>query len=355
MKEKIVGICVCMLVIATALPAVGTINVTVDEKTTTPFSYMNTPIRNTERSFLQGKCVVWDNHVEYIFKSIAAQDDPPDSTPELDAFPADDFQFDENTDVGWVFWHMLYYGCNYAEGPKDYHFDWNITFYVDDGSGYRPGSIHAGPFTIADADIYKGEELENTTANTGRWMGGFGVVFPEPVTFLSSVKYWISIYSIGAHFPQSFWCCHNETTGGILLHDCVWKSPYYGYLNWTNSTEAWGAYGAPFDMNFILGGELLPLEITLKKGLGITATIKNLLPEPYNQTNITVTFTTIGGFVLNRTKTFFFEQLNVSASETMKLYPIGFGKITIEVNAISKNAAAGRANTSGFLILFFVI
>jgi hypothetical protein len=351
MKNKIVGISVCMLVLATALPAVGTMNEIGDEKAASA-SYIDIPIRNGKQCFFQEDCVVWDNNVQYLTVSYLAQDDPPEMATQFDSYPADDFQFAEETNVYWVFWHMSYWMCNYAEGPKDYHYDWNITFYLDDGSGYRPGSLYAGPFTIADEDIFRGEELFNSTTDSyGLWVNGMGVWLPHPVTFSPDTKYWISLYSIGPHWPNSGWYAHSETTGGILLHEAVYKSVFV-YHDWTNFTEV---YGAPLDMNFILGGAQMPLNISFKKGLGVTATITNLLPTPYNLTNITVTFKTTGGLILNPTQSFFIEHLNVSAIDTIKYYPIGFGRITIEVTAIARGSAAGVAKTNGFLLFFFII
>lgn len=316
-----------------------------------------TPLVNIEPSFFQGDCVVWDNINPYYKAAYHAQDDPPE-TAQWDSFPADDFQFDEETDVHWVWWAMCYWNCNYADGPKDYHYDWNITFYKDDGTGNRPGDIYAGPFTIADADIFKSKEVANETGlSYGWWAAYMGVLFSEPVTFLSDTKYWISIYSIGPHYPQSGWYCHNGSYGyPIKLHEGVFKSSQWGYPDWTDFTIVGGE---PLDMAFILGGEQLPFEVTLSKGLGVTATIKNHLPanDPgYNQTNISVTFTITGGFVLERTKIFFIEELNASETTTVKFIPLGIGRITIEVFAISQDSAAmGKENMSGLLILFFVI
>jgi len=351
MKQKIIGIIILMLVLATAIPAVGIVNKAVNEKTTVDFAHLNTPLQAIVPSFFQGSCVVWDNQVEHIDYIFHAQDEPPETPNPQDCFFADDFQFNEKTDAYWLYWAQGYYMCNSADGPKDYHFDWNITFYVDDGSGYRPGAVYAGPFTFADADIIKGEELFNSTTQVGGlWISGAGVLFSDPVTFLADTKYWISIYGLGLHHPYSGWVAHMEMTGGILLNEAVWKAT--GHPEWENISES-----EPHrcDMNFLLGGELNPLGITLKKGFGITATVTNQLPIPYNETNVTVTFSATGGIVFPRTKTFFIEELNVSATETVKFYPIGFGRINIEVKAVAKGAAAGMANTSGFLFFVFML
>lgn len=351
MKKKVVGIIILMLVLATAVPAVGIVNKALDEKTTAPFAHITTPIQNRMPSFFQEDLIVWDNMGNGPY-AYPAQDDPY-GTPggEWDSFEADDFQFESETDVHWVVWVMSYWNCNPVGGPKDYHYDWNITFYADDGSGYRPGTIYAGPFTIADADIFKGQEFFNSTnVGNGYWANTMGVVLPEPVTFLSGTKYWISLYSIGPHYPQSGWYISNGTDGTpIKLHEAVFKSVHFGYPVWTDFTEV---DGQPLDMLFLLGG-LLPYEVTIQKGLGVTATIKNQLP--FDEINITVTFTVSGGFVLNPTKTFFIKQLNASASETLKFYPIGFGRITVEVKVKSEDGLFGLGNKTGFLFFVFIL
>ncbi len=309
-------------------------------------------IKIVKPSFFQAKCVVWDNKATNLTTAYHAQDDPSTVPTEWDSFPADDFQFTEDTDVYWVYWAMCYWNCNPVGGPRDFHYDWNITFFEDDGTGNGPGVIFAGPFTITDADIIKGEEYYNsTTQANGMWISGMGALLPNPITFTTGTKYWISLYSTGPHFPQSGWYCHNESADGILLHEAVFKSAHWGYPDWTDFTIV---HGEPLDMAFLLGGELLPFEVTLSKGLGIKATIKNLLPEPYYQENITVTFTATGGFVFNPIKTSYIEKLDVGATDTLKYYPIGFGKITVEVYAISNTSAAGWSNTSGSLFLIFV-
>ena len=208
---------------------------------------INTPISNME--LMASDNILWDNWVESWSGSFAAQLEPPGTPDPLDAFPADDFMFDIDTEVYRVYYGAGYWNCNYADGPKDYHYDWNITFFEDDGSGYHPGNIFAGPFTISDEDIFKTiEALNSTTISNGIWGVGMYATLPEPVTFNSDTKYWISIYAIGTVFPQSGWANHNESLGGILLHEANFKSEYFNIPNWTNTSEE---FGEPFDMKQI--------------------------------------------------------------------------------------------------------
>ena len=141
--------------------------------------------------------------------------------------------FEEDTDVYRVFWGGGYFGCNFADGPKDYYFDWNITFFEDDGSGYHPGDVYAGPFTIPDAEIGKSQAVVNDSGvGNGLWGVGYWAWLPDPVTFNADTKYWIAIYGIDEMFPQSAWAYHNESLGGILLNEANFKSEYFGYPDW---------------------------------------------------------------------------------------------------------------------------
>ena len=328
---------------------------TTSDKTdlTATSSKIETKISNMGPCPLQNNPILWDNFVSNTTAAYHAQDDPPEVPTQWDSFSADDFIFDEDTEVYWVFWQMVYWNCNPAEGPKDYHYDWNITFFEDDGSGYHPGDIFVGPITIADADIYKSlPYLNSSTLGNGMWNCGASAFLPEPMTFNAGAKYWISIYSIGPHFPQSGWYAHNESLGGILLNEANFKSEHWGWPEWTNFSN--GVHEEALDMNFILGGDH-PFEVTLSKGLGVTATITNRLPEPYDTINVTATFTATGGLVLGRTKTVVIGDIDAGATDTAKWFPIGIGNIAIEVFVISEGGVPGRGNTTGFLLLFFLI
>jgi hypothetical protein len=305
---------------------------------------------------LQGNPVLWDNFVITWNKGYHSQDDPPDEPKQWDSFVADDFLFDEETEVHWVFWQFVYWNCNIAGGPKDYHYDWNVTFFEDEGTGYHPGDIFAGPFTIADADIHKSLPYGNSSVYSGGyWNCGAYAFLPEPVTFNADTKYWISIYSIGPIYPQSGWYVHNESTGGILLHEGNYKSERWGSPDWTNFSIH-DADGESLDANFVLGGEA-PFEVSISKGLGITATvINNFLPDTESYpTNLTVTFTATGGFVLNRTKTVIIPKLESGAKETIKWYPIGFGSVEINVACTSAETGIGSADKTGILIFILVL
>lgn len=310
---------------------------------------IDTPTSNV--GLFASQNVLWDNWVENFTGAFAAQHEPPGTPNRLDAFPADDFMFNVDTDVFRVYWGGGYFGCNYAQGPKDYHFDWNITFFEDDGSGYHPGSIYAGPFTISDADLSKSEEVVNTTfQGDGVWGCGYFAWLPNPVTFNANTKYWITIYGINKIFPQSGWAYHNESLGGILLHEANFKSDFFGIPDWTNTSEQ---FGEPSDMTYALLGPDPDFEVTISKGLGVTATIKN--QGLLDATNIKATFTATGGLVLGRTKTVSVGDLDIGDTGTARAIFIGIGNIAIEVRVTCAQGMTGYGTTTGFLLLFFVL
>ncbi len=310
---------------------------------------IDTPMSNV--GICTSQNVLWDNWVENYTGVFAAQWEPPGTPNRLDAFPADDFMFGGDTDVYRVFWGGGYFNCNYAQGPKDYHFDWNVTFFEDDGSGYHPGAIYAGPFTIPDADISKSDEVQNsTTAGNGNWGVGYWVWLPDPVTFSADTKYWMTIYGLGETFPQSCWAEHNESLGGVLLNEANFKSEYFGYPDWLNSSEV---FGDRYDMTFALLGPDPDFDVTISKGLGVTATIKN--QGLFDTTNVTATFTATGGLVLGRTKTVSVGDLGIGDTGTAKAIFIGIGSIAIEVQVTCYWGMTGNGDTSGFLFLIFIL
>jgi hypothetical protein len=173
--------------------------------------------------------VVWDNGMNYE-GLLAAQ---YDSETPLDAFPADDFHFEVDTEVSDVHWIGGYFlPDEHAE------FNWCIGFFSDRGDGNAPGTDYAGPYCYSWADI-TWVELE-----LGRYE--MSVDLPESIIFPACHKFWITIYAIGAIPPQSGWGYHQDP---INLHQAVIKSDYFGFPDWTDVEQV---VGYPFDMCFQL-------------------------------------------------------------------------------------------------------
>lgn len=336
---------IIVILIFSSVSAMATTN----EKTLLIKADIKMNSQKTSIGYLPSGNVLWDNWVENFTGAFAAQHEPPGTPNRLDAFPADDFMFDEDTDVYRVYWGGGYFGCNYAQGPKDYHFDWNITFFEDDGSGYHPGAIYTGPFTISDADLSKSEPAINSTTE-GIWGCGYFAWLPDPVTFNADTKYWITIYGINEKYPQSCWAYHTEALGGILLHEANFKSDYFGIPDWTNTSEE---FGEPSDMLYALLSQDPDFEVTLAKGLGITITIKN--QGVLDAINVTATITTTGGFVLGGTKTVNIGDIAIGDTGIAKTFLIGIGRIAIEVQVTCNDGMTGYEDTSGFLLLIFVL
>ena len=168
----------------------------------------------------------------------------------------------------------------------------------------------------------------------------------------------MTIYSYGPVFPQSGWPVHNDTVGGIRLHEGNMKSEHWGYPEWTNFSIV-DSLNETLDANFILGGDD-PFNVTINKGLGVSATITHgLTAPPYNlnTSNVTATFTATGGIIfLNPTKTIFIGDMSPGQTvETPKWFPIGFGSIVITVEVTSDDGLAGVTETPGFLLLILTL
>ena len=94
--------------------------------------------------------IVWDNGMEYD-GLITTQE--PITPGNIDGYPADDFQFKEDTEICNIHWIGGYYNGE----PQEW--DWYIIFFEDRGDGNAPGYDYAGPFLYTWADIGK-EELQ---------------------------------------------------------------------------------------------------------------------------------------------------------------------------------------------------
>jgi hypothetical protein len=167
--------------------------------------------------------IVWDNGMDYTGLGAAQWDEPG----QFDAYLADDFFFDEPTEVCDVHWIGGYWNGDPAE------FDWCISFYYDDGTGESPVGLpyspsYAGPF------CYSWAEIDKTEIEPGYYE--MNVDLPYNIPFEPG-KYWISIWGVGAFPPQSGWGIHDDQ---ILLHEAVFGSDYFGITFWTDTYDVFG-------------------------------------------------------------------------------------------------------------------
>jgi hypothetical protein len=95
-------------------------------------------------------------------------------------------------------------------------------------------------------------------------------------------------------------------------------------------------------------------DVTLSKGFGITAHIKNI--GNANASNVKVTITVTGNFVLwGKVKMVSVGDIAIGNSGKAKSLPIGFGKIAIEAKVTCNEDSVGYGKASGFLLFFFII
>jgi hypothetical protein len=180
------------------------------------------------------KGVVWDNGMDYIGLG-ASQSDPASG---LDPIEADDFMFEQDQLVNDVHWIGGYYIED--EPPYDGNFDWEITFYDDFGDGTKPGAVIA-TYLFPNAQVNE----TKIDSNEYGYYCSYSVKVPK-LYFSANTKYWISIQGIGAYPPQSGWAVWDDD---ILLHQAVFKSVYFGYPDWTNTSEV---FSIAVDMCFQL-------------------------------------------------------------------------------------------------------
>ncbi len=175
------------------------------------------------------KAIVYDNGMDYNGLNASQRD----TAYPFDAICADDFQFDvlqRVNDVHWI--------GGYWDPAEDGFFDWEIKFYDDFGDGTKPGR---------DFVTYRFADYQINKVDLGNAYFEYSVTLPNPpVVFSPFTKYWISIQGVGIYPPQSGWGYHEDP---IQMHECVFKSEYFGYPDWVDGSVA---FGTPRDMCFQL-------------------------------------------------------------------------------------------------------
>jgi hypothetical protein len=172
------------------------------------------------------------------------------------AFPADDFMLDSAATVDSIFWQGGYFQCQLATGQHDYNWDWRVIFWSDDGTGNHPGAEIYNQ-TIPDAQITREFWYNYTHPTNGNtyWVANYSVDLPVSISFNANTKYWITIQTIQTPntYPQGCWSRHNNTDGGIKLHEAEILAAYWGYATWTNISVLVTDL-LPHDLNFQLFG-----------------------------------------------------------------------------------------------------
>ena len=143
------------------------------------------------------------------------------------AFPADDFKLTAQKEVTSIYWQGGYFQCQLAQGQMDYHWDWRVLFWNDDGTENRPGTEIYNQ-TIPDAAITREFWYNYTHPTNGNtyWVANYSADLPVSIIFDANTKYWITIQGIQIPntYPQACWSRHNDSVGGILLHQAVIKA-----------------------------------------------------------------------------------------------------------------------------------
>ncbi|KYK23717.1 hypothetical protein AYK21_02230 [Thermoplasmatales archaeon SG8-52-2] len=203
---------------------------------------------NYESESINKGPVVWDNRLEFSGFMHAQWD----VSKQFDFYIADDFQFDETTEVADIHWIGGYWGKDYQSAT----FDWCISFYYHNSStggpeGSPQSPSFSGPYCFAWSEL--GIEIINDTGSSIYYK--FSVDLEETLIFESNQKYWISIWAEGLFPPQSGWGYHKD----YLLNPAVLASSYFGFPFWTPGINV---QGFDFDMAFQLTAPLEPLPPT---------------------------------------------------------------------------------------------
>jgi hypothetical protein len=297
------------------------------------------------------RAIAWDNGMGYKVGSLAAQFYPGD----IDAFPADDFELDATYEVNSVLWQGGYYNCQYASGGHDYNFPWNITFYNHNATGNKPGTVYK-TYSFQNSSITR--QFWYSPNITQRWYANYSVTLSPPVQFLPNTHYWICIYGYNMTFPQTGFSRHNQSVGGIKLHQGMFKSTTFGYADWVN-TSTTGLLNIPNDFNFQLGGTIVAAPVltitTIKGPIGVKATIKNTGDANATNVNWNIAFT--GGTILfGGAKNGTIASINAGDVGVAKIpFVLGFGKSVISVSVSCDEGATASKDQNATVLLFLVL
>jgi hypothetical protein len=295
--------------------------------------------------------VAWDNAMGYSIGSLAAQYYPGD----IDAFPADDFKLDHTYDINSVLWQGGYYNCQYATGGHDYGFIWNITFYDHNATGNKPGAV-LKEYGFQNSSITR--SFWYTPDITKRWYANYSVTLVPPITLNANEHYWIGIYAYNMTFPQSGWCRHNASYGGLKLHEGMFKSTTFGYPDWVNTSTP-ALLNMACDFNFQLGGTVATAPVlqieSIKGPIGVKATIKNTGDAKATNVDWNIAFT--GGTIFfGGAKNGTIAEIAVGDVGVAKIpFVLGFGKSVIGVSVSCDQGASASKDQNATVLLFLVL
>jgi hypothetical protein len=295
--------------------------------------------------------VAWVNGMGYTVGSLAAQYYPGD----LDAFPADDFSLDATYSIDTVLWQGGYYNCQYATGGHDYGFIWNITFYNNNATGNKPGTVFA-TYSFQNSSITR--SFWYSPNITMRWYANYSVTLVPPIDLNANEHYWIGIYAYNMTFPQAGWVRHNATVGGLKLHEGMFKSVYFGYPDWVNTSTP-ALLNMACDFNFQLEGTVVAAPVlqieSIKGPIGVKATIKNTGDAKATNVDWNIAFT--GGTIFfGGAKNGTIAEIAVGDVGVAKIpFVLGFGKSVIGVSVSCDEGASASKNQNATVLLFLVL
>jgi hypothetical protein len=234
-KSKILKGAVVLLIVVAMVFSTVAIADTAKNETVSLQIFATTSSTNTG-SAATGGLIIWDNGMNYT-GIISSQNF---TNYGMYSLVADDFHFEEDTEVTDVHWMAGYWNPGSNES-----WPWEITFYADRGDGEAPGAI-------VYVETFLNTSIDSTFIEiTPRPIHVFlnKVDLTDPQVFIGCEKYWISIQGIGDFPPQSGWMRHDNVT---LLHEATIKGDAFGIPDWINVSDPQVLNGTKADMCFQL-------------------------------------------------------------------------------------------------------
>jgi hypothetical protein len=396
MKEKIVGTCICMLmIVAVGLPAVGTMNgkIPLDD-----IAHIGT--QTIQNAFVQPcadlhRCntLISESNNNRVIEvdtngTIVWEKDGLNAPADADRLPNGNTLITsvlggviEVNKSGAIIWnYSMIYGPTQADR-------------LANGNTLIAGMYSGGVYEVNTSGVvvWSIENL-NYPVSTERLLNGNTLVTEFMTTMMGNGRI-IEINNTGAIQWQYTTSgividAHRLANGNTLISDTgnnrVIEVDHSGIITWEkddvnapsrvqrlangntliaqytdgkvievspNGSVVWQLTG----LNWPIDAERLEpvLNVTLSKGLGITAHIENI--GNANASNIQVTITVTGGFILwGKTITNSLGNLPVGSTDTTKFFLIGFGKISVFILVTCDEGSEGKGNTNGVLLLLYI-
>jgi hypothetical protein len=176
-------------------------------------------------SYVVEKKVVWDNGENDGLNG--AYNSQLDTSYPFNSQEADDFMFDNDTNITNVQW----WGEFYSEGSFPNPGEFKIIFYADNGTGDMPTGAGMPDPTSTALIVYNFSSVMGTSYGTDRYY--YNVELPIPFFAEKDIKYWMAVQFVGNYTTTGFWAWSSNGENPERLNISVVGFPILSIPYWT--------------------------------------------------------------------------------------------------------------------------